>query len=71
MSNGKLAFYSQAFTHLFSMKRVMTKTERKTRLAEAIKAQAIEREKNLRLMLAKGEISKEEFDQKICKTVLV
>lgn len=48
------------------MKRVMTKTERKTRLAEAIKAQAIEREKNLRLMYSKGLITQTELEAKLC-----
>ena len=66
MSNGKLAFYSQAFTHLFSMKRDMTKTERKTRYQEAAKAQEIEREKNLRLMYSKGLITRTELEAKLC-----
>ena len=49
------------------MKKDMTKSEKQTRLQQAIADQELERQKNLRMMLSKGEITQEEFEQKICK----
>lgn len=36
-------------------------------MSKALEAQRIEREKNLRIMLAKGEITRAEFDQKMSR----
>lgn len=43
----------------------MTKQESKKRLEDAIEAQRLEKEKNLRAMLSRNEITQDEFDRKI------